>query len=255
MPGTTLRTPAARARTFVARTRLTCGNDQPFGGLPGVDGNVRSSREPVPRTALATYRGRMTTSNPYEPTSSTPEPTRPDAPAAPTTGQTAAGGTSSASNTQVSASAPAASPAYAPSAPSPSMGSASEAPAGGSGGTTMKKNSSGSLMAIFDLTFRKYVTPSVARIVYILVAIAAVLGWLGFALLCFMFGALINSAAGEGGGLFMFLGVVVLLGGWIPALLQLIFTRMVMEFVISSIQTAEEAGAIRDLLEKQHANA
>lgn len=114
--------------------------------------------------------------------------------------------------------------------------------------------SKGGLTAIFDLSFRRYATPTVARIVYVLAAAVAVLAWLGWTILLFAVGGAANSATSYytggdgGGGAFIILGVLSLLFGWIIALLQIIAVRLALEFVLASIRTAEDTAAIRERL-------
>jgi len=83
---------------------------------------------------------------------------------------------------------------------------------------------------LFDLSFTTFVTPSIAKVVYVLVIIVAAVIWLGVIIAGFRIGA--------GSGL------VAVLFGWIPALLMIIMYRMFIEFIIAGIRTAENTSRI-----------
>lgn len=105
----------------------------------------------------------------------------------------------------------------------------------------------GGLKAIFDISFRTYATPTIAKIIYVLVMAFAALSWLAgsFGLVVTGMRAMDSYGGDEIGGLFVGLGVVGFLFGWIPALLQVVFTRIFLELALANIRTAEDVDAIR----------
>lgn len=96
----------------------------------------------------------------------------------------------------------------------------------------------GFFKALFDLSFDRFITPTIAKLVYLISIIVIVLTWVGF------------IVAGLGSDT-PSLGVVALVLGWIPALLTIIVTRIQIEFVIALIKTCDNAGAIRRHLESR----
>lgn len=80
--------------------------------------------------------------------------------------------------------------------------------------------------ALFDYSFHRYITPTIVKVVYVVITILVALGWLG---------ALI--AAFQGGWL---PGVLFLLFGWIVALVYLAIARITLEFFVAVISVAEK---------------
>jgi len=93
-------------------------------------------------------------------------------------------------------------------------------PSGASG------DAKGFIGSLFDFSFNSFVTPKIVRFVYILLTIAIVLGYVGFVIAGFA-----DSAVS---------GVLVLLLGWIPALLYLALFRMTLEFYYSVVRMSED---------------
>lgn len=93
---------------------------------------------------------------------------------------------------------------------------------------------------LFDLSFQSFVTLKFARIIYIIVliaiALAAVFGWL-----IGSFGLMSQEPIA---------GVIMLILGWIPLALQLIFARLVLEFFVATARTAQSTAATREELER-----
>ena len=83
----------------------------------------------------------------------------------------------------------------------------------------MSDNSTDGLGGLFDFTFEKFITPSIVKIVYIVVIVMAGLMWLGF-----IFGGL--SSGGFGG----FLGGLIF--GGLAALLMVLFSRIFLELTM-----------------------
>ena len=81
--------------------------------------------------------------------------------------------------------------------------------------------------SLFDMSFDYYVTPKIAKFVYILAIICAAVMWLG----------MIAGCLGGGDS-----------GGWIPAFLFIIGVRMQIEFIIALIKTSENTSILRKRL-------
>ncbi|WP_347031644.1 DUF4282 domain-containing protein [Brevibacterium paucivorans] len=106
--------------------------------------------------------------------------------------------------------------------------------------------------ALFDLKFENFVTINFASVLYTLSIVTAVGTWL----LWIVITALASAAAsglsyalsGEGGGLLgmMFLPTIFL--GWIPALAQIILSRIALEFMVANIRTAQNTTEMRRAL-------
>ncbi|EFG46989.1 hypothetical protein HMPREF0183_1692 [Brevibacterium mcbrellneri ATCC 49030] len=106
--------------------------------------------------------------------------------------------------------------------------------------------------ALFDLKFENFVTINFASVLYTLSIVTAVGTWL----LWIVITALASAAAsglsyalsGSGGGMLgmMFLPTIFL--GWIPALAQIILSRIALEFMVASIRTAQNTTEMRRAL-------
>lgn len=85
--------------------------------------------------------------------------------------------------------------------------------------------------ALLDLEFKDFITIKFAKFLYIIVIILSLLGWIGTAVTLLIAG---TNASG-----LLILGVLHLLFGWILALLQIIVYRVILEFFIAQIRTAQ----------------
>lgn len=103
------------------------------------------------------------------------------------------------------------------------------------------------LRAAFDFGFNSYATPGLVKIIYILAAIVAALWWIGGGLAALIAGIAARSFGGGGGT--VALGVVGLLLGWIPALLWLLFVRIILEASLALVRVADDARHIRTKIE------
>lgn len=101
----------------------------------------------------------------------------------------------------------------------------------------------GGFKTLFDLSFRRYATPTLAKIIYILVLVTAGLWWLGLALIMLLGGSAASSYSNDSSMLVP--GVLWLLFGWIPALLMVCYARVLLELGIANIRTAQDADALR----------
>lgn len=101
--------------------------------------------------------------------------------------------------------------------------------------------------ALFDLDFRRYVTPQIVRILYILAIIAVGLYWIGSVITLFAAARSTSVFTGQtttNGGL-VFLAVLDLLFGWIFALAAIALVRMQAEYILALIRTSEYARDIK----------
>ena len=99
--------------------------------------------------------------------------------------------------------------------------------AGGAGGSAgASGEAKGFFGALFDFSFRTFVTPKIVRFVYVLITLAIALGYLILVIAGF-----VDSAAS---------GLLILLLGWIPAILYLAVARMTLEFYYSVVRMSED---------------
>lgn len=106
--------------------------------------------------------------------------------------------------------------------------------------------------ALFDLNFENFVTINFASVLYTLSIVTAV----GTCILWIVITAIASAAAsglsyalsGSGGGMLgmMFLPTIFL--GWIPALAQIILSRIALEFMVANIRTAQNTTEMRKAL-------
>ncbi|GAB3848580.1 DUF4282 domain-containing protein [Nesterenkonia populi] len=108
----------------------------------------------------------------------------------------------------------------------------------------------GFFSALFDLSFKSFVAVKFASFIYVLLMIAIVIGWL-----ITMIGTLITTvaAASENGFVAFLLFLAGVVGGTIWAFVQLIILRVVLEFMIAAIRTAQNTGAAVEELEELNA--
>lgn len=83
--------------------------------------------------------------------------------------------------------------------------------------------------ALFDLSFRHFITPMVVKVVYVLGMIGLVLVWLGFMLSAF------SQSTGA--------GIFVLLFGPLFVILYLCLLRMTLEFYVAIVRMSEDINA------------
>lgn len=80
--------------------------------------------------------------------------------------------------------------------------------------------------ALFDFSFNSFVTPKIVKVVYVLFTIGMALALVVYVIVGFAADPVI--------------GVLVLLLGWIPALLYLAFIRMTLEFYYSVVRMSQD---------------
>lgn len=108
----------------------------------------------------------------------------------------------------------------------------------------------GFFRSLFDLSFaaERSVTTSFVKVIYVLGVALSALSWLGTALLFFILGGIENAAysafGSDGGGSLMVFGVLVLIFGWIPGFINVIFLRIGLEFVTAQIRTSQHTAEL-----------
>lgn len=107
------------------------------------------------------------------------------------------------------------------------------------------------MRALFDLSFTKYVTPSIVKVLYIISIIGVGLYWIGSVIALFIAGQTMNPYTGEmqTNDPWMFLAWSDLLFGWIFALAVIALIRMQYEYIVALIRTSEYARDIKAKLE------
>ncbi|VEI03605.1 Uncharacterised protein [Acidipropionibacterium jensenii] len=135
---------------------------------------------------------------------------------------------------------------YPPAGQYPQGGWGGEPPAGGYSPAGMNQppmnqpagpKMPGFLANLFDLTFTRFVTPTIVKVVYILIIAAAVVWYLGMIIGAFSTGSTP-------------VGVAALVLGWIPALLAIALSRLQLEYIIALIRTSEYTRDLRDRFAK-----
>lgn len=99
-------------------------------------------------------------------------------------------------------------------------------------GQTTAAEAKGFFGALFDVNFNSFVTIKFTKFIYILSLAFLVLGWLFLTVTAFTEEA--------------WLGTVVLLLGWIPVFLYIIYIRILLEFLVSIVRTAENTSAMKE---------
>lgn len=100
------------------------------------------------------------------------------------------------------------------------------APAPPSGNVDVAQETAGFFKALFDFSFTHFVTPIIVKVVYVLITVALVLGWLVFTLISFT-----QSAGG---------GLLVLILGAIVVIVYLALARMTLEFYLAIVRMSED---------------
>lgn len=127
-------------------------------------------------------------------------------------------------------------PEYDPYGAGPQPGYPPPGPGQGGGHTPTNAESKGFFGALFDLSFRSFVTIKFASFIYVLLMVVIGLAWLVLTIAGFVSE---NALA----------GVLMLVLGGIVALVYLILVRIVLEFQIAMIRTAQNTAATRQEVE------
>ncbi|MFC7880260.1 DUF4282 domain-containing protein [Isoptericola sp. NPDC057391] len=114
--------------------------------------------------------------------------------------------------------------------PDPGLYPGSEYPPDRSAGpVTPGGEGSGFLGALFDYSFSRYITPSVVKVVYIIVTVLVALAWLGGIVAAFQAS--------------VWAGILYLVFGWIIALVYLALARITLEFFVAVISVSQKVNA------------
>nr|WP_162933216.1 DUF4282 domain-containing protein [Corynebacterium lactis] len=124
------------------------------------------------------------------------------------------------------------------------------APNGGNNGglgnmSSVTAESRNFFQALFDFSFSSFITIKFAKVIYLLNIIVAVLSYFFWVVMGFNAGFAAtgySSSSSSSVGL----GFFVLLFGWIPALIQIISVRLILEMFIAIVRTAQNTSALRE---------
>lgn len=121
-------------------------------------------------------------------------------------------------------------------------------PAYPAGGNAYATNGTGTsndsfFKALFDLSFTRYVTPSVAKVLYLLLMIVV-----GLFTLLGLFGVLIGSFSEDGSPILLLIGLPLIVVG---AVAMLAMYRVYLEVAVSLIRTSQSVQSIDERQERQ----
>lgn len=116
---------------------------------------------------------------------------------------------------------------------------------GPGGAATSPRSSGGFFRALFDLKFDPFLSITAAGIIYVLHIIGCVLTYLTIIIWGIALGFTIGYDV-WGDSSFQPPLIPAIVFGWIPALLQLVYGRMLLEFIVASIKTAENTRKISE---------
>lgn len=105
---------------------------------------------------------------------------------------------------------------------------------------------------LVDLSFRRSIVADGAGLVYALWIAVSVLQWIGWIILSLMIGLSTSNSSywNDGGMRAPWLPVLVVLLGWIPALLQIVVGRAVLELLTAAVRAAVASQRTVELLER-----
>ena len=112
-------------------------------------------------------------------------------------------------------------------------------------GAPHKPTDANPIAATFDLTFTKYATPGLAKIVFFLAIAVGVLYWLMTIIGGFTIGSLGAGITGESNPV---LGILALIFGWIPVLFWIFIVRIGLEAAVANVRTATDIRTVREKL-------
>lgn len=90
-----------------------------------------------------------------------------------------------------------------------------------------------------DYSFSTYQTPKLAKLIYILATIVAAVLWLSRAIIPLAAGIHAHSLDATTGGGEITIGILILVFGWIPALLGLLLIRVALEAALALIRNTD----------------
>lgn len=116
---------------------------------------------------------------------------------------------------------------------------------------TRAPRSSGFISAMLDFRFKSFIAVRFASVIYILAMIASAFVWLsliasGVAADAAASAAVSSWSLDEGFGFRPVMTLLAIIFGWIPAVLSLIFVRLVLEFIVAGVKTAQNTSRLAD---------
>jgi len=100
------------------------------------------------------------------------------------------------------------------------------------------------LKAAFDLSFNKYATPGIVKIVYIVGIVLVTLGWIFGVIGAFLSGAPRSYGSLQTEGTIV-PGILMLIFGWIPGAFFILLLRVTLELTLSNVRTAMDVRVLR----------
>lgn len=123
-------------------------------------------------------------------------------------------------------------------APHGDLGGASHA--GTAAHTSDGTSDPGFLRALFDLRFEHFITIRFASVIYVIAMVIAVLTWVSAIIASIMMGFAMGYDIWSGGSSFNPAPVLITIFlGWIPMVVQILLSRIVIEFFAATIRTAQ----------------
>ncbi len=104
------------------------------------------------------------------------------------------------------------------------------------------------ISATFDLSFSKYATPGIAKIVFLLAIVVGVLYWIMSIVGGFTIGALGAGVTGDSNPA---LGLFAVFLGWIPVLFWIAIVRIGLEAAVANVRTATDIRVVREKLTEE----
>lgn len=104
---------------------------------------------------------------------------------------------------------------------------------------------------LFDISFNRFVSPSIIKILYILSIAMVVLNWVGGFIMWFVMAAAMGSYNSDDGVPFTVMGFLTLFFGWIPGLFAIGLLRVSFEFMLASVRTSEDVHVLRERSDAQ----
>ncbi|HET7725042.1 MAG TPA: DUF4282 domain-containing protein [Propionibacteriaceae bacterium] len=113
------------------------------------------------------------------------------------------------------------------------------------GGGATPGSGGGSFGDAFEFSFSRYATPGIAKLIYVIVVVLCALEYVGAVMLAFA-----SFSSDQVMGTYTLPsspvpGFIALFTGWIPALLQVLGVRLLLEHLVATVRTAVDARALR----------
>jgi hypothetical protein len=105
----------------------------------------------------------------------------------------------------------------------------------------------GFIKALFDLRFNHFVSIKFASIIYVIAIVLAGLTWLWYIVIGFMMGFAVEEVGSDYSPI---MGILAIFLGWIPAVIQIVVSRVILEFLVSGVRTAQNTTKLVELQSK-----